>query len=105
MLQYTRRKRVLMQTQSPRSIYIIGDVHGQLKKLVKLLQDAHLIDAEYVWKAGTATLWFMGDFVDRGPDSIAVLDLVMRLQREAAASGGTVASLLGNHEMLLLAAY
>ena len=69
-----------MQTPSPRPIYIIGDVHGQLKKLVKLLQDAHLIDAEYAWKAGTATLWFMGDFVDRGPDSIAVLDLVMRLQ-------------------------
>ena len=94
-----------MQIPSSRPTYIIGDVHGHLKKLVKLLQDAHLIDAEYAWKAGTATLWFMGDFVDRGPDSIAVLDLVMRLQSEAAASGGTVASLLGNHEMLLLAAY
>jgi hypothetical protein len=76
-----------MQTPSPQPIYIIGDVHGQLKKLVKLLQDAHLIDAEYTWKAGTATLWFMGDFVDRGPDSIAVLDLVMRLQSESAAAG------------------
>jgi hypothetical protein len=94
-----------MHTQSPQPIYIIGDVHGQLKKLVKLLQDAQLIDAEHSWKAGTATLWFMGDFVDRGPDGIAVLDLVMRLQTEASAAGGTVASLLGNHEMLLLAAY
>src|SRR5947207_9849025 len=94
-----------MQIPSPRPIYIIGDVHGHLKKLVKLLQDADLIDAEYIWKAGTATIWFMGDFVDRGPDGIAVLDLVMRLQSEAAAVGGSVASLLGNHEMLLLAAY
>jgi hypothetical protein len=94
-----------MQIPSLRPTYIIGDVHGHLKKLVKLLQDAHLVDAEYAWKAGTATLWFMGDFVDRGPDGIAVLDLVMRLQSEAAAAGGTVASLLGNHEMLLLAAY
>ncbi len=94
-----------MQTSSPRPTYIIGDVHGHLKKLVKLLQDARLIDAEHSWKAGTATLWFMGDFVDRGPDGIAVLDLVMRLQTEAAAAGGSVASLLGNHEMLLLAAY
>src|SRR2546428_8235051 len=94
-----------MQTQSSRPIYIIGDVHGQLKKLVKLLQDAQLVDAELSWRAGTATLWFMGDFVDRGPDSIAVLALVMRLQTAAAAAGGSVASLMGNHEMMLLAAY
>src|SRR5947199_4487194 len=94
-----------MQTSPPRPTYIIGDVHGHLKKLVKLLQDAKLIDAEHSWQAGTATLWFMGDFVDRGPDGIAVLDLVMRLQAEAAAAGGSVKSLLGNHEMLLLASY
>jgi hypothetical protein len=94
-----------MQTPSPRPIYIIGDVHGQLKKLVKLLRDRQLIDDEHSWKGGTAALWFMGDFVDRGPDGIAVLDLVMHLQAEAASAGGSVASLLGNHEMLLLAAY
>jgi len=94
-----------MQTSPPRPIYIIGDVHGHLKKLVKLLQDAQLIDAEHSWKAGTASLWFIGDLVDRGPEGIAVLDLVMRLQIEAAIVGGSVASLLGNHEMLLLAAY
>jgi Calcineurin-like phosphoesterase len=94
-----------MQTPFTRPVYIIGDVHGHLKKLVKLLQDAQLIDAKHSWKAGTASLWFVGDFVDRGPEGIAVLDLVMRLQAEAAAAGGSVASLLGNHEMLLLAAY
>ncbi len=94
-----------MQTPSSQPIFIIGDVHGHPKKLVKLLQDAQLIDGEYTWKGDIAALWFMGDIVDRGPDGIAVLDLVMRLQAEAAAVGGTVASLLGNHEMMLLAAY
>jgi hypothetical protein len=94
-----------MQTSSPRSIYIIGDVHGQLNKLIKLLKDAELIDSDHSWQAGAARLWFIGDFVDRGPDGIDVLDLVMRLQSEAAAVGGTVSSILGNHEMLLLAAY
>jgi Calcineurin-like phosphoesterase len=94
-----------MQSHLSRPIYIIGDVHGHLKKVVKLLQDAHLLDSEYSWKAGTATLWFIGDSVDRGPEGIAVLDLIMRLQGEAAAVGGSVASLLGNHEMMLLAAY
>jgi len=94
-----------MQTPSNQPTYVIGDIHGHLKKLVKLLRDAELIDASHSWKAGTASLWFMGDFVDRGPDGVAVLDLVMRLQTEAAVSGGSVSSLLGNHEMLLLAAY
>lgn len=85
--------------------FIVGDVHGQLKKLHSLLHDAHVIDAHHSWSAGTATLWFLGDFVDRGPDGIAVLNFVMRLQEEASAAGGQVLSLLGNHEVLLLAAY
>jgi hypothetical protein len=84
---------------------VIGDVHGHIEKLARLLQTVQLIDAAHAWTGGTATLWFIGDLVDRGPDSIAVLDLVMRLQIEAVAVGGTVTSLLGNHEMLLLAAY
>ena len=91
--------------QPAQRVYIIGDIHGQLQKLIKLLQDAHLIDASHAWCGEQATLWFMGDFVDRGPDGIAVMNLVMRLQQEAAQVGGNVSSLLGNHEMLLLAAY
>ncbi len=46
----------------------------------------------------------MGDLCDRGPDGIGVIDLVMRLQTEARAVGGRVESLLGNHDVLLLAA-
>src|SRR6266567_3813875 len=92
-----------MQTVAP--AYIIGDVHGQLKKLTHLLQQVHLIDEHLSWSGGQAVLWFVGDFVDRGPDGIAVIDLVMRLQKEAEAAGGQVLSLLGNHELLILAAY
>src|SRR6516162_6378979 len=94
-----------MQTPVFQPVYIIGDVHGHLKKLVKLLQDAQLINARHSWKEGRTTLWFIGDLVDRGPDSIAVLDLVLSLQAVATASGRTVASLFGNHEMMLLTAY
>jgi len=39
-----------------------------------------------------------GDCVDRGPHSVAVLQLMWRLQEEAAAAGGEVRLLLGNHE-------
>lgn len=86
-------------------VYVIGDIHGQLKQLLRLLEQSGLIDHHHHWRGGDATLWFMGDFVDRGPDGIGVIDLVMRLQEEAKMAGGEVSSLLGNHELLLLAAY
>lgn len=89
----------------PQSIYIVGDVHGQLKKLLHLLQAAALLGHDLSWKGGNTTLWFIGNLVDRGPDGIGVVDLIMRLQVEAAEAGGEVSSLLGNHELLLLAAY
>ncbi len=85
-------------------IYVIGDVHGQFEKLAQLLRDTKLVGNTLSWTGGNATLWFMGDFFDRGPGGIAVVDLVMRLQEEAAAAGGRVESLLGNHEVVLLAA-
>ena len=46
----------------------------------------------------------MGDLVDGGPDSIGVLDLVLWLQKEAQAAGGRLIALLGNHDVLLVAA-
>ncbi|GCE13040.1 metallophosphoesterase [Tengunoibacter tsumagoiensis] len=85
-------------------IYLMGDVHGQLQILISLLQKAYLIDEQAHWIGEQSHLWFLGDLVDRGPDSIGVLDLVMRLQREAQLVGGAVESLLGNHEVLLLGA-
>ncbi len=85
-------------------IYVIGDVHGQFEKLARLLRDTKLVGNTFSWTGGSATLWFIGDFFDRGPDGIEVVDLVMRLQSEAAAAGGRVESLLGNHEVVLFAA-
>lgn len=94
-----------MSASAPVPVYLVGDVHGHLTKLLVLLQRAQLIDSQQRWSGGRARLWFLGDFVDRGPHGIAVIELVMRLQREAAAAGGSVEALLGNHELLLLAAY
>ncbi|WP_437033222.1 metallophosphoesterase [Streptomyces sp. enrichment culture] len=88
----------------PGPLYVVGDVHGYLDELVAALQEQGLIDAAGQWCAGTARLWFLGDFTDRGPDGIGVIDLVMRLSAEAAAAGGYCKALLGNHELLLLGA-
>jgi hypothetical protein len=81
---------------------VVGDVHGHLDELLDALTGAGLIDDEAAWAAGDTHLWFLGDFVDRGPDGIGVIDLVMRLSAEAEKAGGQVEALLGNHEILLL---
>ncbi|WP_275676182.1 MULTISPECIES: metallophosphoesterase [unclassified Streptomyces] len=88
----------------PGPLYVVGDVHGYLDELVAALQESGLIDASGQWCAGAARLWFLGDFTDRGPDGIGVIDLVMRLSAEAAAAGGYCKALMGNHELLLLGA-
>ncbi|WP_373685545.1 metallophosphoesterase [Streptomyces lunaelactis] len=85
-------------------LYVVGDVHGYLDELLAALSEQGLIDAEGQWAAGNARLWFLGDFTDRGPDGIGVIDLVMRLSAEAAAAGGYCKALMGNHELLLLGA-
>jgi hypothetical protein len=85
-------------------LYVVGDVHGYLDQLVEALAAQGLIDADGNWAAGNTRLWFLGDFTDRGPDGIGVIDLVMRLSAEAAAAGGYCKALMGNHELLLLGA-
>jgi hypothetical protein len=80
-------------------------VHGQYEKLIRILREAELISGDLRWSGGDSALWLIGDMVDRGPDGIKVIDLAMRLQREAAAAGGSANTLLGNHDILLLAAF
>ncbi|MFJ7957257.1 metallophosphoesterase [Streptomyces sp. NPDC096319] len=88
----------------PGPLYVVGDVHGYLDELVAALRAQGLIDENGSWAAGNARLWFLGDFTDRGPDGIGVIDLVMRLSAEAAAAGGYCKALMGNHELLLIGA-
>lgn len=88
----------------PGPLYVVGDVHGYLDELMAALREQGLIDEAGQWCAGTTRLWFLGDFTDRGPDGIGVIDLVMRLSAEAAAAGGYCKALMGNHELLLLGA-
>ncbi|MER5742807.1 metallophosphoesterase [Streptomyces sp. NPDC002225] len=92
------------QEQGRGPLYVVGDVHGYLDELRAALTEQGLIDADGTWAAGNARLWFLGDFTDRGPDGIGVIDLVMRLSAEAAAAGGYCKALMGNHELLLLGA-
>ncbi|MDH6226099.1 hypothetical protein M2169_003069 [Streptomyces sp. MJP52] len=89
---------------APGPLYVVGDVHGYLDELLDALRDQGIVDGNGNWSAGNTRLWFLGDFTDRGPDGIGVIELVMRLSAEAAAAGGYCKALLGNHELLLLGA-
>ncbi|MCU1684461.1 MAG: serine/threonine protein phosphatase [Amycolatopsis sp.] len=87
------------------STYVVGDVHGHRDGLAEALRAKGLLDDFDNWAGTSDELWFLGDFVDRGPDGIGVIDLVMQLQEQASEAGGAVHTLLGNHEILLLGMY
>jgi hypothetical protein len=85
--------------------FVVGDIHGQFDKLVSLLQRAKLINQQNDWCGGANRVYFLGDFFDRGPDGIAGLDLVMRVQRQATNAGGQLHALMGNHDALMIAVH
>lgn len=83
-------------------IVAISDVHGAYDAMVRTLQSAGILDDALGWKGGDAHLVVTGDLLDRGPDSRQAMDLLMKLEGEAADAGGQVHVLLGNHEAMNL---
>jgi hypothetical protein len=81
---------------------VVGDIHGAYHELTGILQETGLVDGQLRWSGGKTQLVSLGDMLDRGADSRKVMDLLMRLQREAAAAGGAVYVILGNHEVMNL---
>jgi len=72
-------------------IITIGDIHGCYRNLTKLM-DRLPIDRQL------DTLVFLGDYINRGPQSREVIDYLLSLQAECART----VFLLGNHEHALL---
>ena len=73
-------------------IYAMSDVHGCLEPFRAALSAVDLDDPE-------SKLVLLGDYCDRGPDSLGVIKLAMRLQERY---GDRVVALRGNHEEMLL---
>lgn len=73
----------------------IGDVHGQLAALVELFV--------CIEQKGWDRLVFLGDYIDRGPDSKGTIDFVRSLQ--ATHGSEKVVAIKGNHEDMCLHAF
>jgi Calcineurin-like phosphoesterase len=83
-------------------VVAMTDIHGAFDAMVETLQNADILGDDLGWVGEQAHLVIIGDILDRGPKSRAVLDLLMRLEGEAAAAGGRVHVLIGNHESMIL---
>ncbi|MCE5277520.1 MAG: metallophosphoesterase [Planctomycetaceae bacterium] len=83
-------------------IVAVGDVHGAYDEFVSALSAAGVIDAKGDWIGGRTHLVQTGDIVDRGDHSRRCMDLMMKLETQAAAAGGMVHQLLGNHEVMVM---
>lgn len=93
-------------------IIVIGDIHGDLKATIIALKKAAVIDNHHNWIGGTTVVVQMGDQVDRraridnnqydkDEDSeLKIINIFDKLAKQAAAVGGAVFSLLGNHELM-----
>jgi serine/threonine protein phosphatase 1 len=79
-------------------VYAVGDIHGRLDLLDALLAR---IDADDAARApARTTIVFLGDLVDRGPESRGVVQRLLDLSR----SGRDCRFLKGNHEEVFVAA-
>jgi len=81
-------------------VVAVADLHGDFEKFIYILAHPQvaLIDNDLRWIGGKAHLVQLGDILDRGPQARRIIDLLMRLEKEAESAGGMVHVLLGNHE-------
>lgn len=91
-----RRRRIDLGDQPPRyPIYVIGDVHGCLDALIAAEER---IQADIVSRKRPGLVILLGDYVDRGPRSAAVLDHLIAPNRHNLRR----IMLCGNHDELFL---
>jgi len=83
-------------------IVAVGDLHGDFSAWRDIVRSASLVDHNGHWSGGDTILIQTGDAVDRGPNSLEIIEDLMRLQKEAARAHGQLIAMVGNHEAMNL---
>jgi len=78
--------------------FVIGDVHGCFDKLQKLFEQCHKYKKEHNVKHARAV--FLGDYIDRGPDSAKVLERLIKGDKHSPFDEEVF--LRGNHEQMMI---
>ncbi len=87
---------------APARLVAIGDLHGDVTSAMLALKLGGLVDDHGTWVGGTSWLVQTGDVLDRGRNGPSMLTFLGGLETEAAAAGGKVIVLDGNHELMNL---
>jgi serine/threonine protein phosphatase 1 len=80
-------------------VYAVGDVHGRLDLLQKIWR---MMEADARGADKRTTIVFLGDYVDRGPDSKGVVDFLLEAKLQAKSQQREVVCLRGNHDQSIL---
>ncbi len=97
---------VIVEKASFTELFALSDMHAHLNEMVVLLERSGLVAPKtrpFEWKGASSTLVIVGDYINKGPNSVGVISAIMELETAASAKGGTVVALLGNHEAEFLA--
>ncbi len=90
-------------------VYVIGDIHGDLKAFLYSLRLANVIDRKLNWVGGKTHIIQIGDVFDRKPraenyndedSEFKICALILKLQYQSYKAGGGFHCILGNHELM-----
>lgn len=99
-IQYQRYHQKKKKVPEGKVTYAIGDLHGDADCARYWVEHMGLVDKDASkWLKPEASLVFMGDYVDRGPQSMGTIEYVKKL---TDSFPDKVTALMGNHEMELL---
>ncbi len=89
----------LKTTLSADTVCAIGDLHGDLEQGYTALRLAGFVDVQGSWSGGKATLVQTGDLLDRGPNSLDLVELFERLKVQPLFVNGTSCQAHKQHTM------
>lgn len=84
-----------------KTAYVVGDIHGEIRLLAQVLERMVPMIYRDLETGLEPSLIFLGDYIDRGPDSRSVIDALLNLPATLPA-GCEVRYLRGNHEQAAL---